>query len=173
AHQNHGNNDDCQNQMCDEDDVIKRPEPGRIKKARWSAMQIIGEVNVISKVAGQKQGRSCKGCDHAIAMRVLPLLANKNVAGAEKDGAQSVENGIDRWQIQRSHAPLSFSNFLTAARRRFSKSASVLSKGPLNRACLSTSTKIVLWINRSSAEVRSWDGFSSATSFRPPTATRT
>src|SRR5207253_3397268 len=101
-------------------------------------------------------------------MRILPLLAYENVSGAQKDGAQPVEDGIDRWQIQRSHAPLSFSNFLTAARRRFSKSESVLSKGPRRRACLSTSTKIVLWMKRSSAEVRSWDGFSSAISLSPP-----
>src|SRR5882762_5867715 len=158
--------------MCDQDDVINWPEPGRIKKARWSSMQIIGEVNVISKIAGQKQGRSRKGRDHAIAMGILPLFANENVARAEKDSAQTVQDSIDWWQIQRSHGPLSLSSFLTAARRRFSKSASVLSNAPRRRACLSTSTKIVLWMKRSSAEVRSWDGFSSAINFRPPTANR-
>src|SRR5258706_6888244 len=40
-------------------------------------------------------------------MRLLSLLADENIACGEKDRAQSVEDGVNRWQVCRSHSMLS------------------------------------------------------------------
>src|SRR6266850_3841151 len=66
-------------------------------------MKIIGQVRMIGDVANEKQSGCGERRDHAIAMGVLSLFTDENIAGGQKDSAQAIEAGIDRWEVQWSH----------------------------------------------------------------------
>ena len=85
----------------------------------------------------------------------------KMIAGSQEDRAQPVEAGVDGGQIGETHR--SRSSCRTAARMRgwtlvHSTPSPPVSNTPRNRACLSTTTKIVLWTNRSSG-ILTFPGF--------------
>jgi len=94
AHENHRHDDDGQDGVGPEDEQVDGPEPGWIDEARWTAVQVVRDVAVVSDVTNQKKSRRDECRDHAVAMRILPLFANLDVAGQKKDAAQAVQAGI-------------------------------------------------------------------------------
>src|SRR4029450_13802880 len=112
-----------------------------------------------------------KGRDHAVAVGHLVFAANEVKPTAQEYSAQAVEAGVDDGQVSRTHD--SRSRRRTAARICSLTSAGLIpspevSKIPRNWACLSTMTKIVLWMKRSTGDSRSAGCFSMAVSLREP-----
>src|SRR5208282_5645820 len=147
---------------------INRPEPFRIAE-----MSHRPNGEVVSQVTRQEKNRGHERRYHAIAVCNFILSANKNEAGGQENRAQAVERGVDGGQIVDAHRSRSSWRTVATMRGRtlvHSMPSPPVSKLLRNRACLSTTTKIVVWMNKSAGFFWSSGFTGTALSLRLPLA---
>ena len=95
-HQRH--DEEGQNNMGYENGEIHRPNPALSRKFRHGF-----DGQMIRQIAGQKNRGGHEGGNHAVAVGHFVLPTDEIIAGCQKDGAQSVEAGVDGGEVRERH----------------------------------------------------------------------
>src|SRR6266511_426777 len=169
-----------QQDVGNEHRVIERSNRSYATKRRVHSF----DQDLVNDIGHQEDARSHERRYHAVAVSELFPALDEDVTGEQENGREAIQRRVERGQIVDGHGCFSLPSCSTALRMRLrvrvqfaarsasSNSSSRVSKAPRSRPCLSTTTKIVLWTNKSAGPSRSSGFFSTVVSFRPSTATR-
>src|SRR5260370_24491238 len=88
-----------------EQDVRRQQEPEVDEAGRGVGFgeEHVAVQDVVGNVSDEKDGRNDEGAEHAVAVGDDLAAADETIAGDEEDGAERVENGIERGE--KSEAP--------------------------------------------------------------------